>query len=201
MTYRDNLISLLCEPENISTALDIEECMWEVRPRLQRRFWKAVYDGIQARFQSEHLIERWSCRPVPGSDPRNQGCETKNDAGFQSVVRYPSAGSPRVHVTLGVWHKDLATVVGFTVKGPNRVMQEITELRRILEQGQFTPAAGNERRYWIATSYHGPNLDDKAFVIGVASDVALVADKAAEPLIYLLANHGERIEALDKALA
>jgi len=200
MTYRDELISLLCKAENISTTLEIEECIWEVRPRLQRSFWTAVRDRLQVGLQRERLDRQWLCSTMPGLDPFKD--LRKDDVGFRCIVRSPATSRPpRVQAALGVGSSKLYTGVGFIGTRPEVAIQEISGLAYILEQEQFRlPRTPDEERFWIAWIEPGENIQDRGFLIDVASDATLVADKAIEPLIALLKNHGQRIESIDNAL-
>jgi hypothetical protein len=49
----------------------------------------------------------------------------------------------------------------------------------------------------VSLDHGGPDIEDKTFLIDVASDAAFVADKVVKKLIHLLTKHGEKIGALD----
>jgi hypothetical protein len=84
MAYRDELLLLLCKAENIGATLDIEDIIWEVKPRLQRSFWQAVRDRIEAGLQREQLGIQWAVGIAPHLDPLKE--PKKNDAGYRCTL-------------------------------------------------------------------------------------------------------------------
>lgn len=135
MSYRNELTSLLCLPQNINATLDIEEVIWEVKPRLQRCFWESVRIRLDADLRTEKIKDQWYSRSVPGCDLVKQ--PTKNDAGIRCILRTTAERTPRLHATLGVWDGGLYTGVGFVETRPKDVPPEIGCLSRILEQERF----------------------------------------------------------------
>ncbi len=104
-------------------------------------------------------------------------------------------------MTLGVGSSELYTGVGFAPTGPEKLPREVADLSRVLEQEGFQlPSSADQARNWIAWIEHGVNLEDRGFLIDVASDPGLAAEKAVELLIDLIRKHGREIETANAAL-
>jgi hypothetical protein len=197
MSYEDELVTRLSSSTNFGPALEIADAIEKVKVRLQQQFWRAAYDSLKTRVQSDQLIARWRLQVVldPFNEPR------RNESGLRYVLSRPTGESPRIEVILEVASSGLETCVGF-IERPDKVPPEVDDLSNRLRQDQYVlPWRPEEKKRWIAWRDLRINLNDRVFLTSVASDPALAASGPIEALVSLLHKHGQAIEGADKALA
>ena len=126
---------------------------------------------------------------------------TENDAGIRCVLLYPINGTPRIHATVSVWNGALHIGVGFMATRPKNAPQEMGDLEGSLRHEGLRPERDPKgREHWLSSKPCDVILNERGFLIDVASDPTFVADKIVEPRVTLLRKHGQEMVSLDTAL-
>jgi len=192
MTYKEELISLLSKPENISTALEISDTIWQVKTKLQGQFWDHTRKILSASIGADQSLSRkWSIfSSVVDTNP------TKQNTGLG--CRLSASEKALIKVVLEVENKQLFVGVGFTEEHQPPYPDEVHHLQEILKtEGHQAYPPWWLGVKWIRDDYMTAN----SFLEEVASAVTVSAEKAAESALALLRDYTREVEAAEVSIA
>lgn len=169
MSYEDQLIKYLAQPENLPVALEIAEHVQKLKDDLHRRFWSLFAELVNPRLAQSGVAESWQYIPVPPTKVKTEWITS-----CLSPRKSKGKGIPMLQIAFGQatrnkhysffhgveWSNDPS---GYTYPPLDDLKAKLMELRLIIVEP-----------LWPGWNYHRYAAESEAFMLKFYSQPEVV---------------------------